>query len=127
MDSERRRETNGETMKTLMIELPDELYTKIHALPKDERAPYVADAFQQDLQPRLSDAIGEMLFAEWIHAQEITPEEDAVEVVQIVNEAIDAIEGGERGYSFEELLERYGVTMEDVMNAKDGIINGQAK
>lgn len=101
-------------MKTLTIELPDELFAKLNQLPREQRTPYVADAFDGDLSQNLSDAIAEALYAADLEAN-FDPVKDAEECRLAIEEGLADIAAG-GGVSLEEELSRW----EEIKRTKFG-------
>jgi hypothetical protein len=114
-------------MKTLTIELPEGVFEKIAALPREEWATYISSELKGPLAESIMDSINEEIFADWVAGQQVPPGEEAADVVAIVNDAVAYIEAGGRTYSMAEIMARWNLTEEDIRNAPDGIINGQAK
>lgn len=115
-----------------MIELPDGLMKKIADLSASGKFAQTWDELMTGeyapvVQNNVLEAVQDRLFADWIDSQQISPADEAADVVAVVNAAIADAEAGRRTYSMEEIMARYGVTQDDLDNAPDGIINGQIK
>ena len=119
-------------MKTLTIELPDELFAKLAALPVAERKAQakhelVNGEYAQVVQDNFLAAVYEEIFADWVASQQPSTQEEAGDVVAVVNESYTGLGAGKPTFSLEEMLARYGVSDEELQSAPDGIINGHVK
>ena len=112
-------------MKTLTIELPEELFARLNDLPREERSLFVAAALSGDLSPNLSEAIADALYAAELEAN-FDPITDAEECRLGIEEGLADIEAG-RDISIEELMERYGITLADLAGIPEGTVSGQMK